>query len=372
MPSYTSVSSSYSSLYSVCETYAELASDFDTHYSTSDVNFFSQSLNQSTNASFDSSLLPPGVRFAVPGFIVFEQPPTRKIVSYIPESLSSMQEMSSDDPENFYIDDLVQTYEIPIPWQLYFITYSLSPHSLYQVTSVRMYFMNTPLSTPDVTLYAPYIPNFYLSGDLCPPKFADYDEISKYPSNVAGAIAAAYDWVWNTGFNNDLTEPLEKTFTTKNLNSIVNKYLTENFNYDIPTFYQFLSKYTSEQVTQEPWLNFSYSQYWANDIYLLFNIPYYRDKFSSEHSCDSSSYYDEENDEYYEEEHDPMQCFANWFGNTQKISKTFKDLMTLLFNLKEDNSNSLRYFEYFNYISNNLNKKIDINYFLNHMIKSFQ
>ena len=156
------------------------------------------------NSTLDSSLLIPGLRFSIPGLIVFERPPTKKLIQYINNTVDEMSnDCDCDDCSDNYIEpeDLtIERHLIPVPWQVYVVTYSLNPSSKYQVTSVRMYFSNTSLNSSDVTLYAPYIHNFFMNGSLCNPMFDSYDEISRYPLNIQGVIASSYDWIWNTGF----------------------------------------------------------------------------------------------------------------------------------------------------------------------------
>lgn len=157
------------------------------------LNDITQEFRSVPSVPSDSGLLPPGVRFISNNFVVFERPPCVKTVFYIPQPVSS-------------IDGRVEpiVYNIPIPWQLYVATFS----NEYYCSDVYMYFMNTPLSSLDQNVYMPTLPNFYTNGILCRPMFSSFEEVDRYSKSISGVIASAYDWVWNNGTNNDLTEPL--------------------------------------------------------------------------------------------------------------------------------------------------------------------
>ena len=71
---------------------------------------------------------------------------------------------------------------------------------------VRMFFMKTSLTSVDQELFLPSLPNFYTNAMLCPPTMDKMEDVDRYPKNHAGIIQCAYDWVWNSGTNHDLTE----------------------------------------------------------------------------------------------------------------------------------------------------------------------
>ena len=41
------------------------------------------------------------------------------------------------------------------------------------------------------------------------------EDIEKYPKDLSGIIASAYDWIWNSGFNFDITESISFFLHTK-------------------------------------------------------------------------------------------------------------------------------------------------------------
>jgi hypothetical protein len=166
-----------------------------------------------TSLKRDSGILPPGVRFLGANYVVFERPPSYQNVFYVPYRVEDMtevhEEYDSDDEllyreDTFDIDENTSVYRLPIPWQLYVAVFDQS----YRCVDVYMYFMNTSLFSTDQQLYIPPLPNFYTNGLLCRPMFDSMHEIERYEPTVKGVIESAYDWIWNNGTNNDLTENL--------------------------------------------------------------------------------------------------------------------------------------------------------------------
>ena len=141
-----------------------------------------------------SGILPPAVKYHVPGIIVFERPPSYQMVQYAPTSMGEISE-----------DTEIKTYRIAIPWQLYIVSYN---SDYFLCNNVKMFFMNSSLNFIDQPLYMPTLPNFYTNGSLCRPMYASMAEVDGYAKNLSGILSSAYDWVWNSGFNHDLTENL--------------------------------------------------------------------------------------------------------------------------------------------------------------------
>jgi hypothetical protein len=154
-------------------------------------------LNSATSSrafADDESLLFPGVRHLSPGIILFERPPCHKIVSTY----------------NTYRDSIESTtttseYYLPIPWQVYIAMYN--PEDM-RLVAVKMFFTNNSLTSLDQPIYSPPLYNFYSNGTLCRPFFSSMEDIEKYPKDLSGIIASAYDWIWNSGFNFDITESI--------------------------------------------------------------------------------------------------------------------------------------------------------------------
>ena len=140
----------------------------------------------------DESLLFPGVRHLSPGIILFERPPTYKVVSTYNDYRDSISNQTG-----------TSEYYLPIPWQVYIAMYN--PEDM-RLVSVKMFFASNSLSSLDQTIYSPPLYNFYSNGTLCRPFFSSMEDIEKYPKDLSGVMASAYDWIWNSGFNFDITE----------------------------------------------------------------------------------------------------------------------------------------------------------------------
>lgn len=153
-------------------------------------NIFSGFIN-STTLTQNSGILPPGVRVVGQNYVIFERPPSYQNIFYNTDKVHS--EMSEENTHLF---------RIPVPWQVYVATFD----SNYYLSSVSMFFSPTSLTSKEQPLYLPPLPNFYTNASLCRPMFSSMNDIERYPKNLTGVIAAAYDWIWNNGTNNDLNE----------------------------------------------------------------------------------------------------------------------------------------------------------------------
>jgi hypothetical protein len=169
-------------------------------------NFFGYELNY-----LNSDLFLPGVRYLSPGIIVFERPPSFHYVS-----LSMDYRDGIDDETTF------KEWYIPIPWQVYIAAYN--PNDM-RLVETRMFFSNSSLFDSQQHLYAPPIFNFYSNAKLCRPFFDSIEDIEKYPQTISGVIASAFDWIWNSGFNLDITENISEFIFTKKYTQF-EKYLT--------------------------------------------------------------------------------------------------------------------------------------------------
>ena len=156
--------------------------------------FLSHLLEKKTlkNQDLSRSIFLPGVRYYSDSIIVFERPPMQVPFSF---SLDYRDNVNEETPD--------LSYYIPIPWQVYVCQYN--PEN-YRLIDVAMYFSKSSLYSLDQEVYVPPLFNFYSNGNLCRPFFASSEDVEKYPQNVFGVTAAAYDWVWNSNFNFDITD----------------------------------------------------------------------------------------------------------------------------------------------------------------------
>jgi hypothetical protein len=306
-------------------------------YSTNNPEAASSFLNGLNNKNINSGLLPPGLRVSMPGCVIFERPPSMQLVQYIDatvESIASYEENGSfyendDHEEGEYFEELNSyAFRIPIPWQLYIATYSTNPASMYRVTSIRMYFMNGPLNHPDVELYAPYINNFFTDASLCTPMFDTSDEIERYPQNIAGVMASAYDWVWNTGFNADLKECLDINFANHvaEKNHIIKDFVNKYENGKLPrhltryaAFYDYLSDFTIDDIINLEWANPSYAHHFELDR----EFTYLNSKELLNQFHNSDMYDPDSTNEYHH--------YKQWLPDLRQIKKTYSHLIDTMF-----------------------------------------
>ena len=288
-------------------------------------------IKQMDKTKVDSGLLPPGLRLTIPGLIIFERPPSMQLVQYQNMTLEQMDNMEhgyeDEDEDCPEYDDTIHSYYIPVPWQLYIATYSTNPASMYRVTDVRMYFMNTPLNHPDVKLYAPYIPNFFADGHLCSPMFEDSYEVDRYPQDLSGVMASAFDWIWNTGFNADLIECIEQTIVQcKDKNPVVHNFLVEyheNKRYRYLSrhlaFYKYLSELSIHEITSLEWANPAYCSHFNNELRIVYN----NDTAAVQQFKDS--------DRYDPDSRDELSDFKFWYGDLYAHDKTYSKIIESLF-----------------------------------------
>lgn len=145
-----------------------------------------------------SGFLPPGLVSCSKNVVVFEVPPMRKIVSYVP---SARDNINSDVIKMHLVDK-----SIPVPWQVYVAIFN---NDYRLIDTYMFYSANSIISFGvDQNIYTPTLPNFYSNGMLCRPFYDTNDDVNRYSQDLSGVISAAYDSVWNSGWNSDLIDSL--------------------------------------------------------------------------------------------------------------------------------------------------------------------
>jgi len=190
----------------------------------------------------EDSIFTPGLLYIDNNFLVFEKPPTYKNIFFKPQLVSQIEQNS----ESVH-------YVIPIPWQTYIVSYdSYEDEGVkqYYIKDVYMYFSNHAITSFSDDLYLPPLPNFYSNGLLCRPMISNMDEIKPPKNNAEGIVSQAYEWVWNSGTNVDLTESCLLHTLYLNHNSYENnpdtKYVYESsVKYHIHP-YNYLSSYYAD------------------------------------------------------------------------------------------------------------------------------
>ena len=291
----------------------------------------------------NSGILPPGVLHVTDNLIIVERPPQHVNVQLISSTVEEINDDSS-----------VNTYRIPLPWQIYFIVYDFSKSSSYYPISVRMFFMDSSLTTTDISsqkLYLPPLPNFYSSGLLCSPTYSSYNDITRYPDDISGTIQAAYDAVWNSGTNLDLTAavcdfyqqiaasriPLENT-VLKNSNI---DYSHISMDFQDPNQYYLSSSYVNrlfcswefcsiDNITDYSWpnpfeTNFSFP-YYGNESYIESVFADYLDQNTDVNiDLDEITYSD------YLLSSDNRLHFCSWLKTNHYFDKTFDDILRIVY-----------------------------------------
>jgi hypothetical protein len=279
--------------------------------------FYAQFLHSKFESSIPSGLIPPGLRALYPGIVVFERPPSMQMVQYLPMNMDGIAEYEQEEDE--YPD--WDNYYIPVPWQIYIASYSNSPTGPV-INGVKMFFANEPLTNKNVKLYLPYIPNFFTNATLCAPHFDDSDEVYRYPKDISGIMASAYDWIWNTGFNQDLIDGINTNINCAKDNPIVN-HIRQNPSHDtVTSFYRHLSKHTPQDVVSMKWVSPSYTTYYdtSSELKYLYTLPFLQQKFIEEN--------DIEVDEDFEFKHTVgHEEFFDWIGNPYSLDKTYHDII---------------------------------------------
>lgn len=166
----------------------------------------------------------PGVRYLTNGLVVFERPPSYQIVSVYKD----YRDLISDSTNS-------EQYYLPIPWQVYVATYN--PENM-RLLDVKMFFTKSSLFDINQPIYAPPIYNFFSNGKLCRPFFPSMDDVDKYPQNINGIIASAFDFIWNSGFNFDITANIIQ-FISSGLYTQFQKYATT---VELKAYYSNISK----------------------------------------------------------------------------------------------------------------------------------
>lgn len=150
---------------------------------------------ESTKTLVEFGNPPPGLLYADSNTIIFERPPTMKLVSWTNYLLDEISDNSK-----------YHTFEIPIPWQVYFVHFTPSEDGANIISNIFMAFSNTQVHSEDQVLYQPPLSNFYTTGQLCSPNYETYAEISDGTETISGIMQNAYNQVWDSKSNNDLTQ----------------------------------------------------------------------------------------------------------------------------------------------------------------------
>lgn len=255
----------------------------------------------------DTGIMPPGLLYLSDNYIVFERPPAYQNIQVISAFL---------DEINYRKHNIV-TMRLPIPWQVYIVNYVDNGNGDLYCGNVKMYFTNGPIQTLDDPVFLAPLNNFYGSGDLCRPMYDSIDDIERFPKNVAGVMQAAFDWIWNSGTNIDLTIAIVQMFnqfgSTMYDNTLFSyasehqRIIFNNLAKSI-TFSTYYCAFTHQQMLFEVWENLSLDQVislrWPNPMP---NRTYYSDirdsvelHYEAVYVNEDDMHYDENEDAYFQ------------------------------------------------------------------------
>jgi hypothetical protein len=246
---------------------------------------FIKSIIDNNKKQLVSNIVPPAIKYHSNGVVVFERPPSYQVIQYAPQNVGNL-----NDETPIYV------YRIPVPWQLYIISYD--PNK-YFCNSVQMYFMKSSLNSSEQNIYMPPIPNFFTNGLLCRPMFENMNDIDGYSKDLSGVIASAYDWIWNTGFNHDLTENFYHVIRQKKPVKLMTSYLNLGQNVNTHGYYRGMTPTHIQGVLRDwesldldnildlDWPNPSLTQTFESDRgYYYEHDP---ERFDLDTSCDDPS-----------------------------------------------------------------------------------
>lgn len=272
------------------------------------------SLFKKTENNYDyssKSLIPPGLIHIDKNFLVFERPPTHKLIRIYNQYLHDI----SDDTRLY-------SYYLPIPWQVYIVEFDPNNN---RTCLVKMFFSQSSLHSFDQQLFLPPIPNFYVNGLLCRPFFNSMDDIERYSPDISGIIESAYDWVWSSNFNLDLSETISSVYVQKNPIELsrgmtdishVSYKLGMNVINQLYTYWESLSL---SEVSSFKWANPSFAQTFQEDVTNIDAHDLF-DQWCEDNNISIES--DDEHDDYYHSE-----SFRSSLPNPRNVTKTFKDIM---------------------------------------------
>ena len=258
-----------------------------------------------------NSIIPPGLIHIDKNFLVFEKPPTHKLVNIYNQYLHDIGD-----------DTRLYSYYLPIPWQVYIVEFDPNNN---RTCLVKMFFSKSSLVNFDQQLFLPPIPNFYVNGLLCRPFFNSMDDIERYSPDVPGIMESAYDWVWASNFNLDLSETISSVYVQKNpiqLSRGITDSSHLSYKLGMSVINQLYTHWESlplSEVTSFNWPNPAFAMTFQEDLATV-DVHDLFDQWCENNGISIDS--DEEHDEYYQSD-----SFRSSLPNPKTISKTFKEIM---------------------------------------------
>lgn len=197
-----------------------------------------------------TGLIPPGLYYMSPDrkIVSFLRPPERKTITY---HGALQQDITSETPS--------EDFDIWMPWTMYTVIGS-GTHINYvyihgvTVEAVAHHFGDSSDSYQtllDSAFFSIPLTNVYADSRFCIPTFHELTY-----SSVAEMINAAYDVIWNSTFNRDVTAMVELFFVDRrNYPSLSNGMDQQIFDRKSPAdLYSHWSKKSLEEILYSKWL----------------------------------------------------------------------------------------------------------------------
>ena len=161
----------------------------------------SAKLRENLNLAAHTGLLPPVVRWVsrYGHGVILERPPQMVTLHYYGVKRGSIYNASKE-----------QLYEIALPWTIYGIVFDAK----FRPAMLRLYARPEPVNSFDDHLQCLPLPNLYNSGEFCLPQQAEW-MADESVWTMGQGIIAAYNQVWATGYNTDITEMIVRAFTSR-------------------------------------------------------------------------------------------------------------------------------------------------------------
>lgn len=329
---------------------------FEIFHNEQDATSFSELISDYTKDY--SGLLPPGVISLDKNIVIFECPPSFKLVEY---AETYRDHISSDTQFN-------SSY-IPVPWQTYVAIFSND----YMLVDTYMYYSRNPISQFGFSekVFLPVLPNFYSNGHLCRPFYASMDDTT-YPSNVSGVIAAAYDAVWNSGWNMDLVDTIINYAQDLRVSPYINpeinhmkEYFAQN---DISTeeFFSPMSFILSREKMFSKFVSKVKDLDLHHALHLAYPIPSYSQIRENDLSQLTEEVYIDQDD--YETDEDYSQALEEAVADNKNSfwinGKTFNNVLNNILFLQRSNLNVIDPFskDYYTHISKQVIAKSQVSH----------
>lgn len=161
----------------------------------------SQKMRRLLHLSARSGVLPPVVRWVSPAGrgVLFERPPQEVTINYFGVKQDAIDEQKTN-----------QQYTLQLPWMLYAVLFDPK----FRPAKIRMYAMANSMQGANDHLMMLPLPNIYATGEFCLPlqnQWVTDDAVW----TMADGINAAYDQIWESGFNRDVTDLVTRAYSEK-------------------------------------------------------------------------------------------------------------------------------------------------------------